>query len=311
LDTLFVVSSCNQDFNVARMERYIAMALEANVEPVIVLTKRDLCIDDDNIDIDIDEGDDSGGDIAIDAIDDDDIDIDDDDDDSESSSMSMQWLLDFYVKEASAIAGGTVPVVCLDARGVEPADQLAPWIQPGQTVAFLGSSGVGKSTLVNALCGSIVADTGAIHTDSGQGRHTTTRRQLHFLQSSQSSSNNANTSSSGCAVLDTPGLRELQLIDASHGLTQVFGDFVDLAHQCRFNDCTHVGTPGCAIEAAVEEGSIDVDRLARWQKLVAEEALNSNDMAERKLPPTTTKNKPKPPKKKAANSNKSQRKKRK
>jgi ribosome biogenesis GTPase len=262
LDTVFIVSSCNQDFNVARMERYIALALEANVEPVIVLTKRDLCDDDDD-----DDGDDDDT-----NNDNDDDDTNSDDDDDESMSMSMKWLLDYYVQEASAIAGGTVPVVCLDARGEEPSHQLAQWCQRGQTVAFLGSSGVGKSTLVNALCGSVVADTGAIHMDSGQGRHTTTRRQLFFLPNN------------GCAVLDTPGLRELQLLDVSYGLGQVFSDFVDLSHHCRFNDCQHAGEPGCAIQAAVEDGTIeDVDRLMRWQKLVAEDLENSKALAERKV----------------------------
>lgn len=242
LDTVFVVSSCNQDFNVARLERYVAMILEANVTPVIVLTKRDLC-----------------------EMDNEESDGNDEDNDEDSSA----WLLDFYYEEASSIAGGTVPVVCLDARGSEPYRKLGEWCRAGQTVAFLGSSGVGKSTLVNSLCESNVAETADIHVDSGQGRHTTTRRQLHFLKNE-------------CAVLDTPGLRELQLIDASHGVDQVFQDLVDLSHQCRFNDCQHSGEPGCAIADALESGDIDEDRLGRWEKLVAEDLLNSNEIAERK-----------------------------
>ena len=229
LDTVFVVSSCNQDFNVARMERYVAMALEANVAPVIVLTKRDLY---------------------------------DDLDDEEAPAM-----LDSYLQEAKGIAGSTIPVVFLDARGEEPTHKLAEWIRPGQTVAFLGSSGVGKSTIVNSLCGFQVAPTGPIHEDSGQGRHTTTRRQLFFLPN-------------GCAILDTPGLRELQLIDAANGLAEVFSDFVELSRQCRFNDCKHVGEPGCAIEAALKNDEIDGERLARWEKLVEEDLINTQSLAE-------------------------------
>ena len=229
LDTVFLVSSCNQDFNVARLERYVAMALEANVTPVIVLTKRDV----------FDDG-----------------------------SKEASAVLDSYLDDAREIAG--VPVVVLDARGEEPTHKLADWCRPGHTVAFLGSSGVGKSTLANSLCGQRVAETGTIHEDSGQGRHTTTRRQLYFL-------------SNGCAVVDTPGLRELQLFDVSQGLTEVFSDLVELSLQCRFNDCQHAGEPGCAIEEAVENGEIDGDRVIRWQKLVSEDQVNSRTVAEGKV----------------------------
>jgi ribosome biogenesis GTPase / thiamine phosphate phosphatase len=229
LDTVFLVSSCNQDFNVARLERYVAMALEANVTPVIVLTKRDVL-----------------------------------DDGSEEASA----VLNSYLDDAREIAG--VAVVVLDARGDEPTDKLAEWCRPGHTVAFLGSSGVGKSTLANSLCGQRVAETGTIHEDSGQGRHTTTRRQLYFL-------------SNGCAVVDTPGLRELQLFDVSQGLTEVFSDLVELSLQCRFNDCQHAGEPGCAIEEAVENGELDGYRVTRWQKLVSEDEVNSKTVAEGKV----------------------------
>ncbi|KAI2489285.1 GTPase-like protein [Fragilaria crotonensis] len=247
LDTVFLVSSFNQDFNVARLERYIAMALEADVAPVIVLTKRDVY---------------DGTTVTTD----DDDDVDDDDDDV--ANEDVMAMLDSYVSDAQEIAD-SVPVVTLDARGDEPLSKLAKWCRPGQTVAFLGSSGVGKSTLVNSLCGEKVAATAAIHEDSGQGRHTTTRRQLFFL-------------SNGCSVIDTPGLRELQLLDVSRGLAEVFSDLVELSTQCRFNDCQHDGEPGCAVEAAVEQGTVDGDRVARWQKLVAEDLINSKTMIESK-----------------------------
>jgi ribosome biogenesis GTPase len=290
LDTVFVVSSCNQDFNVARLERYIAMVLDTeNVEPVIVLTKKDL--------LEMDDGD--GNDIEIDGeesmtmVMEEDCDFEDEDDDASSS-----WLFDYYLDEAGSIASGSIPVVCLDARnGDEAWMLLEPWLGDGQTVAFVGSSGVGKSTLVNSLCGIELVKVGDIHTDSGQGRHTTTRRQLHFLNPSNTSSNTSSNDNDGqhgeeasatrknhcCAILDTPGLRELQLVDAAQGLDEVFKDLVELSCSCRFNDCKHSGEPGCAIEAAVKSGDIDVDRLARWEKLVAEDAANTRDVEESRI----------------------------
>lgn len=221
IDTAFIVSSCNQDFSVARLERYIALAFEADVTPVIVLTKTDLC-----------------------------------------------ETPETYVNEAQAISE-LVPVVVLDARGDEPREKLADWCKPGQTVAFLGSSGVGKSTLTNALSGTQAIETQGIREDDAKGRHTTTRRQLYFVDG-------------GCAVLDTPGMRELQLTDASSGVADVFSDLQALSEQCRFADCEHETEPGCAVLAAVESGEVDVARLGRWRKLLAEERFNTSSLAERK-----------------------------
>lgn len=221
IDTVFIVSSCNQDFNVPRLERYVALAFEADVTPVIVLTKADLVSDPQN-----------------------------------------------YVDGARAISE-RVAVVTLDARGDEPAQKLAAWCRPGQTVAFLGSSGVGKSTLTNALAGTQSIATQPIREDDAKGRHTTTRRQLHKVPG-------------GCLVLDTPGMRELQLTDAAAGIDDVFADLHALAAQCRFNDCQHISEPGCAVLAAIERGEIDEARLRRWRKLKAEEAFNSSSLAERR-----------------------------
>ncbi|WP_281857029.1 ribosome small subunit-dependent GTPase A [Litoreibacter halocynthiae] len=221
LDTAFIVSSCNDDFNVARIERFIALAFEADVTPVIILTKVDKC--------DAPEA---------------------------------------YIAQAEAISP-LVPVVALNAKSAEPQTKLADWCKPGQTVAFLGSSGVGKSTLTNALAGDSAIATQEIREDDARGRHTTTRRQLYFL-------------ASGCAVLDTPGMRELQLTDAASGLAEMFSDLDELGAQCKFNDCKHTVEPGCAILAAVERGDVDAPRLARWQKLVAEDLHNSATLAERR-----------------------------
>lgn len=221
IDTVFVVSSCNQDFNVARLERYIALAFEAEISPVIVLTKADLI----------------------------------------AAPQS-------YVDAARAISD-LVPVVLLDARGDEPRETLSGWCKPGQSVAFLGSSGVGKSTLTNALAGTQAIETQAIREGDGKGRHTTTRRQLHFVPG-------------GCLVLDTPGIRELQLTDAASGIDDLFADLHDLSTQCRFNDCLHRSEPGCAVLRAIEQGDITEARLGRWRKLKAEDAFNSANLAERR-----------------------------
>lgn len=221
IETVFVVTSCNADFNVARLERYVALAFEAGIDPVIVLTKADLT------------------------------------DDSAP-----------YVQEALKISD-RVPVVALDARGEEPAEALVDWCKPGQTVAFLGSSGVGKSTLTNALLGKQAIATQGIREDDAKGRHTTTARELRVTRS-------------GCLVLDTPGMRELQLTDAATGIADVFEDIGALAARCRFTDCEHETEPGCAILDAVEGCSLDPARLARWRKLQAEDAFNSASLAERR-----------------------------
>ncbi|MBO9461414.1 ribosome small subunit-dependent GTPase A [Labrenzia sp. R5_0] len=221
IDTVFVVSSCNQDFNIARLERYIALAFEAGIDPVIVLTKSDLASDPEN-----------------------------------------------YVDQARTISN-SVPVVTLDARGDEPGLKLAAWCKPGKTVAFLGSSGVGKSTLTNALSGTEDIATQAIREDDAKGRHTTTHRQLHVVPG-------------GCLVLDTPGMRELQLTDVAAGIDDLFSDLNELASRCRFTDCRHETEPGCAVQAALEEGTLEPGRLNRWRKLKAEEAFNSASLAERR-----------------------------
>ena len=222
LDTAFVVTSCNNDFSLARLERYVAMAHEAGVTPVIILSKIDLTTE--------------ASDFA-----------------AQAQSISPQ-----------------LSVVCLDARSPEAIELLRPWCQAGQTVAFLGSSGVGKSTLTNSLAGNEAIATQDVRASDDKGRHTTTGRQLHILPS-------------GCAVLDTPGMREIQLTDVSVGLEETFADLHALKQNCRFNDCAHKTEPGCAVQAAVASGEVDVPRMQRWLKLVAEDAENTKFLANRKL----------------------------
>ena len=222
LDTAFVVTSCNNDFSLARLERYVAMAHEAGVTPVIILSTIDLPTE--------------ASDFA-----------------AQAQSISPQ-----------------LSVVCLAARSPEAVELLRPWCQAGQTVAFLGSSGVGKSTLTNSLAGNEAIATQDVRASDDKGRHTTTGRQLHILPS-------------GCAVLDTPGMREIQLTDVSIGLEETFADLHALTQDCRFNDCAHKTEPGCAVQAAVASGEVDVPRLQRWLKLVAEDAENTKFLANRKL----------------------------
>ena len=153
-----------------------------------------------------------------------------------------------------------VPVIPLSAREKTGLDQLDPYLVPGKTVLFLGSSGVGKSTLVNALTGTPLQKTGDIREDDGRGRHTTTSRHLLSLPG-------------GCSLIDTPGLREIRVWTAEESISETFGDIHEYASRCRFSDCTHESEPGCAVRQAVEEGEIAADRLLRYQKLCKEIAF--------------------------------------
>ena len=128
---------------------------------------------------------------------------------------------------------------------------------------------MGKSTLTNSLAGNEAIATQDIRASDDRGRHTTTGRQLYILPS-------------GCAVLDTPGMREIQLTDVSSGLEETFADLHALQQNCRFNDCAHNTEPGCAVQAAIASGDVDVPRLQRWLKLMAEDAENTKFLADRK-----------------------------
>lgn len=221
IDTLFIVSSCNQDFNEARLERYLAIAREARVMAVVLLTKADLA-----------------------------------DDPYDYVRRASRLAPALQVEAVNALQAGTL--ACLDA-----------WLQRGQTVALLGSSGVGKSTLANTLLGAGQIATQTIREHDAHGRHTTTARSMHRLPG-------------GAWLLDTPGMRELQLTDVKTGLDDVFAEISALAETCRFSDCQHNDEPGCRVQAAIKAGEIDPERLQRWRKLVREEAFNNTSIAERR-----------------------------
>ena len=173
-----------------------------------------------------------------------------------------------YVEQAESISS-RVPVVLLNAKSDSAKDQLAPWCKPGDTLVFLGTSGVGKSTLVNALFGRDTAETAEIREDDARGRHTTRHRQMRFLPN-------------GCAVMDTPGMRELQMAEAEGGIADLFQDLTALASQCKFRNCSHQSEPGCALTAALAKGEITQARFERWIKLSAEERYNTASLSERK-----------------------------
>ena len=223
VDTLFIVASCNQDFNLARLERYLVLAREVGVHPVVVLTKADLA--------------ESPEDFA-------------------TAARGVQPGLEVAVvnaKDGASVAG------------------LAAWCGIGQTVALLGSSGVGKSTLVNSLRGSDSIATQPVREDDGKGRHTTTVREMHRL-------------AQGGWLMDMPGMRELQLADAATGIAEVFDDIVSLAGTCRFSNCGHGGEPGCAVRAAMASGELTPARLERWRKLGSEDRANSATPGEWQAP---------------------------
>ncbi len=225
VDTLFIVTSCDQDFNVARLERYLVLTREVGVRPVVVLTKADL-------------------------------------------SPAPDRLVD----RARVLQSG-LQVELVDGRDPTSAARLARYCGLGETVALVGSSGVGKSTLVNTLRGSDSIATQAVREDDGKGRHTTTVREMHRL---------AGGADGGGWLVDMPGMRELQMSEVASGVTEVFDDVTTVTLECRFANCTHVDEPGCAIHAAMAEGDLDPARVERWRKLDRENAESSGAAAVRR-----------------------------
>ena len=177
--------------------------------------------------------------------------------------------IEVRLNEISSIAIG-VEVLVTTSTSNEGYQSLKRYLSNGKTVAFIGSSGVGKSTLINCLLGQNVLDTNGIRNDD-KGRHTTTRRELIMLPNLG-------------VVIDTPGMRELGIISAD--LTKSFADIDELASKCRFNDCTHKNEPNCAVQKAIKDGTLSVERLESYWKLKKEtkyEGLNSKMIEKEKI----------------------------
>lgn len=211
VDTVFLMTALNSDFNLRRIERYLVMAWESGSSPVIILNKADLC-----------------------------------------SQVEER------ISEVESVAFG-VPIHAVSAVTGEGIEELARYMSSGQTIALLGSSGVGKSTLINRLAGEEVQKVQSVRRGDDRGRHTTTHRELIILPE-------------GRLVIDTPGMRELQLWDGEEGIRDTFGDIETLASQCRFADCRHEREPGCAVKQAIEAGKLEPARLESYRKLLKEQA---------------------------------------
>lgn len=208
-DYVFIMASLNHDFNLRRLERYVAVALVSGATPVIVLTKADLCPN------------------YLDYIND----------------INMTFP-EIDVRAISAHTGFGM-------------DKLEKYITPTKTIVFLGSSGVGKSSLVNALANVDLMKVNIIREDDSKGLHTTTYRQLFLLKND-------------IIIIDTPGMRELGLWDVDEGIKESFSDIESLSATCKFNDCKHEKEPGCAILDALKDGSLSKERLNSYQKLLKE-----------------------------------------
>ncbi|MGA7936246.1 MAG: ribosome small subunit-dependent GTPase A [Kovacikia sp.] len=209
VDTIFLVSGLDHDFNPRRIERYLLLTWESGANPVIVLNKADLC-----------------------------------------DRVNQR------IAEVEAIAAG-IPIVILSATHRQGLDALHPYLSLGQTIALLGSSGVGKSTITNQLKGEDIQAVQSVRQNDSRGRHTTTHRELFLLPS-------------GGLIIDTPGMREIQIWSGEESLPETFADIDALTGKCRFRNCQHQQEPGCAIQQALAAGTLDDSRFVNYQKLQRE-----------------------------------------
>jgi len=209
VDAAFIVQSCHVDFNPSRLDRYLIMATDGQVQPIVILTKTDLIT---------------------------------------PEELDQKLAILRSVTQARVMALSNVTDVGFD--------EFQRTLSAGKTYCLLGSSGVGKTTLINRLFGQEVLETRAV-SSTGEGTHTTARRQLIVLNQ-------------GAMLIDTPGMRELGLVGAGEGIDTGFEDFAVLSAQCRYADCSHEHEPGCAVRAAVKKGEVDEGRYSNYMKLKKE-----------------------------------------
>ncbi len=208
-DYVFITVSLNQNFNTNRIARYISIVSQTGGNPVVILTKADLC--------DYPEE---------------------------------------YKEEVRKISD-TTDVLIISAVTGQGMENLQPYMKDGTTIALLGSSGVGKSTLLNSIAGKEIMKVNEIREEDGRGKHTTTYRHLFTLES-------------GVTIIDTPGMREIGICDIDEGIDNTFTDVAELISQCRFRNCTHMKEPGCAILKAIEAQELSMERWGLYQKLQGE-----------------------------------------
>jgi len=211
IDYAFIMQSADANFNINRLERYIVMAADSKIQPIILLSKCDLITDAE----------------------------------ADKIKESLQRLNEKY------------PYILFSNKTGAGIDEIYKALQPGRTYCLLGSSGVGKTTLLNRLLGEEVFDVNAVREKDSKGRHTTTRRQLIWLEN-------------GSMIIDTPGMRELANFGIDDGLEETFDEIYSLASQCRFSDCSHVHEKGCAVIEALQNGSIDEARYINYMKIQKE-----------------------------------------
>jgi len=223
VDRLLIMQSCDRDFNLRRLERYLVMARDGNVEPVLLLSKADQ----------VSEG--------------------------ELSELIL----------SVAKLDPDLPVVAFSSLEARNLDAVRALLQPQKTCCLMGSSGVGKTTLLNILVGQNQFETGEVRASDHRGRHTTTSRHLIVLDG-------------GALLIDTPGIRELGTIGAEAGIGDTFADIIELADFCRFSDCNHEQESGCAVMDAISAGNLDEARLISYKKLQRETLRHEMSLAERR-----------------------------
>jgi ribosome biogenesis GTPase len=222
IDIAFIVQSCHFDFNMKRLDRYLVMAADGRVKPIVILTKSDL-----------------------------------------TSHGEMEQKL-AAIKQASVISR-VFALSNLTGSGFDEFQQL---LIPGKTYCLLGSSGVGKTTLINRLIGQNTFNTNAV-SGTGEGTHTTTRRQLIFLDQ-------------GSMLIDTPGMRELGLLGVSDGVDQGFEDIIELSEKCHYSNCSHTQETNCAVLAAVTNGELSEERYSSYMKLKKESEYHEMSYADKR-----------------------------